>query len=51
MAYYSFLDKLKKNKPIKVFNKGNMLRDFTYIDDVIEGITNVIKTKFKSKTW
>ena len=48
MAYYSFLDKLKKNKPIKVFNKGNMLRDFTYIDDVIEGITNVIKTKFKS---
>ena len=47
MAYYSFLDNLKKNKTIKVFNKGNMLRDFTYVDDVIKGITSLINLKMK----
>tara|TARA_B100001027_G_C16237689_1_gene317785 strand:+ start:190 stop:1152 length:963 start_codon:yes stop_codon:yes gene_type:complete len=47
MAYYSFLDNLRKNLPIKVFNKGNMMRDFTYIDDVVLGIVKVLKTKFK----
>ena len=46
MAYYSFLNSLKNNKIIKVFNNGNMVRDFTYIDDVIDGILNVIKAKF-----
>ncbi len=49
MAYYSFLDNLRKNLPIQVFNKGNMMRDFTYIDDVVLGIVKVIKTKFKKK--
>ncbi|WP_435149224.1 NAD-dependent epimerase/dehydratase family protein [Candidatus Pelagibacter bacterium nBUS_32] len=43
MAYYSFLDNLRKNKPITVFNKGIMKRDFTYIDDVIKGILDVTK--------
>ena len=38
MAYYSFLDNLKKNKKIEVFNRGKMKRDFTYIDDVIDGV-------------
>ena len=47
MAYYDFLNKLKNNKKIYVFNKGKMLRDFTYIDDVINGILNVIKKFFK----
>ena len=47
MAYYSFLDDLKKNKKIKVFNKGNMLRDFTYVDDVVTGITNLINFNMK----
>ena len=47
MAYYSFLDNLRKNLPIKVFNKGNMMRDFTYIDDVVLGIIKVLTTKFK----
>ena len=46
MAYYDFLNKLKNNKKIYVFNNGNMLRDFTYIDDVIKGILDVIKKKF-----
>jgi len=47
MAYYSFLDDLKKNKKIKVFNKGNMLRDFTYVDDVVTGITSLINLNMK----
>ena len=48
MAYYSFLENLKENKKIKVFNKGKMKRDFTYIDDVVDGILKVTKTKFKN---
>ena len=44
MAYYNFLDSLRNNKPIKVFNKGIMKRDFTYIDDVINGIIEVYKS-------
>ena len=48
MAYYDFLNKLKNNKKIYVFNNGNMLRDFTYIDDVIKGILDVIKKNFKN---
>ena len=49
MAYFSFLENLRKKKKIKVFNKGQMNRDFTYIDDVIEGIIKVIKLKTKNK--
>ena len=47
MAYYSFLDDLKKNKKIRVFNKGDMMRDFTYVDDVIKGITSLINFNMK----
>ena len=47
MAYYSFLDDLKKNKKIRVFNKGHMMRDFTYIDDIIKGIISLINFKMK----
>ncbi len=49
MAYYSFLNNLKMKKKIQVFNNGKMIRDFTYIDDVIDGIIKVIKTNFKKK--
>ena len=49
MAYYSFLNNLKMKKKIQVFNNGKMIRDFTYIDDVIDGIIKVIKTNFKNK--
>ena len=48
MAYYSFLNNLRKNIPIVVFNKGVMKRDFTYIDDVIQAILNVSKMKVKN---
>ena len=42
MALYKFTDLIMKNKPIRVFNYGNMTRDFTYIDDVIESIIRLI---------
>ena len=38
MAIYLFADAISKNRSIKVFNNGNMSRDFTYIDDIINGI-------------
>tara|TARA_Y100001978_G_scaffold143515_1_gene128581 strand:+ start:1329 stop:2363 length:1035 start_codon:yes stop_codon:yes gene_type:complete len=43
MALFKFTDSIIKNKPIRVFNYGNMLRDFTYIDDVIESIFYLIQ--------
>lgn len=42
MAYFSFTNSIMKGKPIKIFNNGNMWRDFTYIDDVIAGILNIL---------
>jgi UDP-glucuronate 4-epimerase len=38
MAMFLFTDAIFKNKPIKVFNNGELYRDFTYIDDIIEGV-------------
>ena len=43
MAYYIFTSKILKGESIKIFNGGKMYRDFTYIDDIIEGITSLIK--------
>lgn len=42
MAYFSFTKAILQGKPIKVYNKGDLYRDFTYIDDIVEGITRVI---------
>ena len=42
MAMFLFTDAILKNKPINVFNHGNMERDFTYIDDIVEGIYRII---------
>jgi UDP-glucuronate 4-epimerase len=42
MAAYLFADAILKGEPIKVFNQGNMKRDFTYIDDIVHGILNVL---------
>lgn len=42
MAYFSFTDKLVKGEKIKIFNYGNCQRDFTYIDDIVEGIIRVM---------
>ena len=43
MAYFSFTDKLLAGKDIKIFNYGNCKRDFTYIDDIVQGITLVME--------
>lgn len=48
MAPILFADAILNNKPIKVFNNGNMSRDFTYIDDIINGILKVIEKPAKS---
>lgn len=42
MALYLFTKAALEGKPIKVFNNGDMLRDFTYIDDIVEGVIRVI---------
>jgi UDP-glucuronate 4-epimerase len=42
MAYFSFTKSILANKEIKVFNHGKMRRDFTYIDDIVEGIIRLI---------
>jgi UDP-glucuronate 4-epimerase len=42
MALFLFTQAALQGKPIKVFNQGNMLRDFTYIDDIVEGVIRVI---------
>ena len=42
MAYFSFTNKLIKGEKIKIFNYGNCKRDFTYVDDIVEGIIKVM---------
>ncbi len=43
MAYFSFTNKLIKGEDIQIFNYGNCKRDFTYVDDIVEGIIRVMK--------
>ena len=44
MAYFGFTNKLVNNQTIQIFNYGNCKRDFTYIDDIVTGITKVMET-------
>ena len=43
MAYFGFTDKLLRGETIEIFNYGNCRRDFTYIDDIVEGVVRVIR--------
>ena len=43
MAYFGFTNKLKKGETIEIFNYGNCKRDFTYVDDIVEGVTRVMR--------
>ncbi|WP_178985261.1 NAD-dependent epimerase [Winogradskyella helgolandensis] len=43
MAMFLFTDAIVNDRPIKVFNHGNMERDFTYIDDIVEGVVRIIE--------
>lgn len=42
MAYFKFAKKIVKGEPIQIYNNGDMRRDFTYIDDIVTGIVNVM---------
>lgn len=50
MAYFGFTNKLREGKKIQIFNYGNCKRDFTYIDDIVEGIMRVIQHAPEKKT-
>ncbi len=43
MAYFGFTDKLRRGETIQIFNYGNCKRDFTYIDDIVEGVVRVMQ--------
>ena len=43
MAYFSFTNKIVKGETIKIFNNGDMYRDFTYVDDIVTGIVNMLE--------
>jgi UDP-glucuronate 4-epimerase len=48
MALFKFTKNMVENKPIDVYNNGDMMRDFTYVDDIVEGIMRVIDHPAKS---
>lgn len=48
MAMFLFTDAILNGRPIKVFNKGDLERDFTYIDDIVEGVYQIIKKPVES---
>jgi UDP-glucuronate 4-epimerase len=52
MALFKFTKAILADEPIQVFNHGNMVRDFTYIDDIVEGVVRVIDaTAVPDPTW
>lgn len=50
MAYFGFTDKLRRGDTIQIFNYGNCKRDFTYIDDIVEGVIRVMAGAPKRRT-
>ena len=51
MAMYIFADKMRTGKKIKAFNFGNMKRDFTYIDDIVDGIRSSLDNNYKNEIF
>jgi UDP-glucuronate 4-epimerase len=49
MAPFLFVNAINNNEPIKIFNHGNMQRDFTYVDDIVEAVVRVIDKNATSK--
>ena len=43
MAYFGFTNKLRKGETIQIFNYGNCMRDFTYVDDIVEGVVRIMQ--------
>ena len=50
MAYFSFTKAISEGKSINIFNNGDMMRDFTYIDDIVEGVVRIIEMIPKGNT-
>ena len=50
MAYFGFTNKLLKGETIQIFNYGNCRRDFTYVDDIVEGVVRVMQKAPEKKT-
>ena len=50
MAYFGFTDKLRKGQVIEIFNYGNCMRDFTYVDDIVEGVKRVMQCAPEKQT-
>ncbi|MBD5548937.1 MAG: SDR family NAD(P)-dependent oxidoreductase [Lachnospiraceae bacterium] len=42
MAYFKFAKKIMADEPIQIYNNGDMMRDFTYIDDIVKGVENIL---------
>ena len=42
MAYFKFAKKIMNGEPIQIYNNGDMMRDFTYIDDIVEGVCHIL---------
>ncbi len=42
MAYFSFSERIMRGEPIKIFNQGDLYRDFTYVDDIVEGVARML---------
>lgn len=42
MAYFKFAKKIMNGEPIQIYNNGDMMRDFTYVDDIVTGIVNIL---------
>ena len=49
MAAYLFAEGIRKNQPIKVFNHGNMERDFTYVGDIVQGVMRIIEGEVQTR--
>lgn len=42
MAYFKFADKMRRGEPIQIYNNGDLLRDFTYVDDIVAGLERML---------
>ena len=50
MAYFGFTNKLRKGETIQIFNYGNCMRDFTFVDDIVEGVVRIMRGAPEKKT-
>ena len=50
MAYFKFTNKIVKGEPIQIYNNGDMKRDFTYVDDIVEGVVRVMQHAPEKRT-